>query len=95
MSAIQNENTNLNTKGDERMYKNLEEEMVKNNITQKQISELLNVRAAVGLERNLQCRPIVQIVCCRSVRPCIAVPVVYLQHAFYLLQSESVVFRFI
>lgn len=46
MSAIQNENTNLNTKGDERMYKNLEEEMVKNNITQKQISELLNVRAA-------------------------------------------------
>ena len=29
------------------MYKNLEEEMVKNNITQKEISELLNMRTSV------------------------------------------------
>lgn len=46
MSTAKLENTNLNTKGDKRMYKNLEDEMIKHNITQKQISKLLNVRAA-------------------------------------------------
>ena len=42
---------NLNTKGDERMYKNLEEEMIKNNITQKQIAEFLHVRAATVCDK--------------------------------------------